>query len=347
MFKEILLDENIDLYRSLYNEAAFKTIYHHPDYLLAEEMAETYHTYLYLYEQGGEFVALPSIKRRINDIDVFVDEGEEYFDLMTPHEYSGVLASRYDLDLFRKFYIELKRYCISNNIIFQFIRFNPYSDEHKAAENFDIKLVDAQNWVDCSGDVLQHFQKRKARYVKSAMKSGMKCEEMEKSQNNIDIFYQYYKKAMNRLQAKHFLYFNDKYFFNLYKCEFTKLFFVIDSQTEQILTGIIVLCDEYHKKLYHHLSFRNDQAGNIHSMEYMIFATSQWAKKYGYTSMHLGGGSDSLHRFKDECTDKRVDFYCGSIVYCPELYQLLSDKYCEKYVEERNSSYLPIYRSKE
>lgn len=347
MFKEMLLNGNIELYESFYSKATFKTVYHHPRYLLAEELAEAYYLYLYIYEQGEEFVILPSIKRRINDIDIFIDEKEEYFDLITPHEYSGVIASSYNLELFRDFYKELKKSCIESKIIFQFIRFNPYSEEYKAAENFDVKCVDVQDWVDCSRDILKGFQKRKASYVKNAIKNGMICKEMEKSQNNIEIYYQYYKKAMERLQARQFLYFNDGYFSDLCKCEFAKLFFILDGQTKQVLTGTIVLCDEYQKRLYYHLGFKDDQAGNIHSMEYMIYSISQWAREHGYVSMHLGGGSNSLHRFKDECTDKRVDYYCGSIIYSPEVYQRLSNKYCEEYREENSSKYLPIYRSRE
>ena len=347
MFKEILLDENIELYTDYYKKATFKTIYHHPQYLLAEEKAEVYYTHLYIYEENEQFVILPSIKRRVNDIDVFSDESEEYFDLITPHEYSGVLASKYEIELFQKFYDELENYCVHNNIIFQFIRFNPYSEEYKAASRFCISVSDIQNWIDCTGDVLLHFQKRKARYVRNAIKNGIQCSEVEKDEKNIKKFYYYYYKAMKRVGAKKFLYFNYEYFTELCNKEMTKLFLVIDERTETILSGIIVLCDKREKRMYHHLSFRNGEVGNVHSMEYMMYALSEWAKKHGYASMHLGGGSASLHQFKDGCTDKRVDYFIGHIVYQPQIYQELSDKYCEKYPEERNSAFLPKYRSRE
>lgn len=347
MFRELLLDENIEIYKDYYERSSFKTIYHHPMYLQAEEKAEEYPTYLYIYEQDGLFVILPSVKRKINDIDIFADEKETYFDLITPHEYSGVISNVYDINLFQVFYSQLEEFCTNHNIIFQFIRFNPYSYEYKGAAGFDIVLADQQNWVDCEDDILSHFQKRKARYVKAAMKNGIECREFEKNVENIQIFYQYYEKAMNRLAAKRFLYFNLEYFVDLCVSEFTKLFFVIDSNTQKLLSGLIVLCDADHKKIYHHLSFRNEEIGNIHSMEYMIYATAQWAKTNGYISMHLGGGSSSLHGFKDGCTDKRVEYYVGTKIHNIPKYNKLADKFCNEYPQQRKSTYLPIYRSKE
>lgn len=347
MFKELLLHENIDIYTEYYKNAVVKTIYHDPYFLLAEEKAEMYDIYLYIYEEQDAFAVLPSVKRRVNDIDIFAKETVDYYDLITPHEYSGILSNINDFRLFRRFYKSLKEFCTCNNIIFQFVRFNPYSEEYKAAKEEGINVVfsDSQNWIDCTDDVLLHFQKRKARYVRSAIKSGMQCKEVEKNEQNVRTFFGYYTKAMDRLQARRFLYFNYEYFLKLCQCEFTKLFFVTDDKMESYFSGIIILCDRYHKRMYHHLSFRNAEAGNVHSMEYMLWATSEWAKEHGYECMHLGGGSGQLHQFKDECTDKRVDYFCGNVVYLPSAYQRFSDVFCEKYPEEKDSGYLPIYRS--
>ena len=152
---------------------------------------------------------------------------------------------------------------------------------------------------------------------------------------------------MERLSAKKFLYFNMEYFTTLCRNDFVKLFFIIDGCSQTILSGIIILCDTEHKRLYHHLSFRNAEAENLHSMEYMIYATAEWAKANGYESMHLGGGSCSLHRFKDGCTDKRVEYYVGNRIYSPTKYKILADKFCKKYPEQIDAKFLPIYRSKE
>lgn len=347
MLKEIMLDENVECYREYYHKASHKTIYHHPQFLLAEQRAEQYKIYLYIYEEQDRFAILPSVKRKINDIDVFSDLKEVFYDLITPHEYSGILSDRYDLDFYRKFYKELTAYCFGHNIIFQFIRFNPYSEEYKAAEGIQVTYSDAQDWVACTEDILQHFQKRKAGYVRSAVKNGMRLVNTEKSKLDIECFFSYYTKAMDRLKARKFLYFNKTYFAELCKEEFTKLFLVQSEDGSEVYSGAVILCDKENKRIYYHLVFKNYGKEKVHSMEYMIFSLAEWARENGYISLHLGGGGEQLHRFKDGCTDKRVDYYIGSAVYNKEVYQKLEDLFCGKYPEALDSQYLPIYRFNE
>lgn len=347
MLKEIMLDENIEWYSEYYHKASHKTIYHHPQFLLAEQKAEKYKIYLYVYEEEGRFAILPSVKRKINDIDVFLDLTEEFYDLITPHEYSGMLADRYDINIFRKLYTELRKYCVEHNIIFQFIRFNPYSEEYKAADGVQVVYSDAQDWVACTEDVLQHFQKRKAAYVRSAVKNGMCLVDTPKHKSDIECFFAYYTKAMDRLKARRFLYFNNTYFTELCKEDFVKLFLVKSKDGLEVYSGAVILCDKQNRRIYYHLVFKNYEKEKIHSMEYMIFSLAEWAREHGYVSLHLGGGGEQLHRFKDGCTDKRVDYYIGSVIYNEEVYQALTDLFCKKYPEASDSRYLPVYRFNE
>lgn len=347
MFYEWELDKDIEKYTQYYQKAKFRNIYHNPMYLLAEEKAERYKTYIYTYVCEDQFVLLPSVKRRINDLEIFIEVETIYYDLVTPHEYSGVVASEYNIDLFKEFYKELEEFCSNNNIIFQFIRFNPYSDEYKAATNFNIIFCDAQNWFDCATDVLAQFSKRKARYVKSFLNKGIRLVEAEKNKENIRIFYDLYKEAMVSLQANQFMFFNYKYFEMLCLNEYVKIFFIPELDNNNILAGIIMLCDSENRRVYHHLSFRNRLVSSEHSMEFMIYATAQWSKEHNYLYMHMGGGSEKLHQFKDGCTKEKVDYYIGNKIYNMKIYENLCNKFCSVYPEMKESSFLPLYRSKE
>lgn len=347
MLREIVFDEHIEWYRERYNKASCKTIYHHPQFLLAEQEAEQYRIYLYVYEEGGNFAILPSVKRKVNDIDVFSGLKEEFYDLITPHEYSGILAARYDLPFFKKLYRELAGFCLKNNIIFQFIRFTPYSEEYKAAEGIQVVYSDAQDWVECSCNVLQGFQKRKAAYVRSAIRNGLCLVDSPKEASDVTSFISYYTKAMDRLKAKKFLYFCDTYFVALCKEDFVKLFFVQSKDGSEIYSGAVILCDKENRRLYYHLVFKNYEKEKVHSMEYMIFSLAEWGREHGYESLHLGGGNERLHCFKDGCTDKRVDYYIGSAIYNKKVYQELVDLFCREYPEAAESQYLPLYRFNE
>lgn len=349
MFKEILLDENIELYRDYYDRATFKTIYHHPQFLLAEERAEDYNTYLYIYEENEQYVILPSIKRRVNDIDVFANENEEYFDLVTPHEYSGVIANKFDSELIRAFFIELITYCKENSIIFGFIRFNPYRNEYKEAVNYYVMKSADQVWLDCSKDVIQDgFSKSRKRDLKNAMRLGLIGKKVEKNSNNKKVFIDLYKKSMDRLQAKKFFYFSEEYFESIFDMEFSDLFFAYDSSMENILAAAIILKDSFNKTVYYHLSCRKTDIVIPGVMELLISTFSVAMQQESYKIVHLGGGAtESLRKFKEKFSNKRVPYYIAYNIFDNDKYRYLCSKYCEQNPECAESKFLPLYRSKE
>lgn len=349
MFKEILLDENIDLYTDYYDKASFKTIYHHPQFLLAEEKAEKYQTYLYIYEENEQFVILPSIKRRVNDIEEFENEQEEFFDLITPHEYSGVIAREYNLDSIRHFFCEFASYCEEHHIIFSFVRFNPYSNENEAAEKYCIIESADQVWLDCNNKFfISEFSKSRQRDLKNAIRRGLVCEKVEKSSNNKKIFTKLYKKSMSRLQAKNFFYFSEKYFECIFCLEFTDLFFTYDSDKENVLAAAIVLKDNYNKIAYYHLSCRRSDVKIPGAMELLIATFSEIMRQENYQIIHLGGGAtNSLRQFKEKFSMKRTKYYIGYCIFDNDVYSNLCDKYCKKNPGSLESHFFPMYRSKE
>ncbi len=351
MFKEILLDEAVELYADYYNRASFKTIYHHPQYLLAEEKAEKYsiYIYIYLYEEEKKFVIFPSVKRKINDLEEFTELEQTYYDLKTPHEYSGIIASEYDIEHIKKFYLALCSFCKINHIIFSFIRFNPYSDEELAALGYTVKRNDEQIWIDCmQEDITDEFSKSLRRDYKYALKHGLICSEVDKNSSNIYTFEELYIRAMDRLSAKSFFYFNEQYFNDLLQADFTRLYFVYDEHKENVLAAAIVLLDEFNKRAYYHLSCRKGGKSVSGIMELLITTFSQELKKQGYQCIHLGGGAtESLRKFKAKFSNRRIGYYIGYQIFDRESYQQLCDVFCGKNTEISSSDFLPLYRCKE
>lgn len=349
MIRELILCENIHLYNGYYNVAQYKTIYHHPLFLLTEESAEKYHTYFYIWEENEEFVILPSIKRRINDIDIFGDVDEEYFDLVTPHEYSGVIASNNDKKLIQTFYNEFAGFCKDNRIIFSFIRFNPYNCEHEATENYCLLKSADQVFVDCSlEDITKEFSKSCKRNLKIAKKEGLSCEKVVGSLQNRVIFQKLYSDAMDRLNAKSFFYFTDEYFEKLFGLDFVDVYFVYDCTKENVLAATIILKDYFNKTAYYHLSCRNAKVQGNGAMELLIETFSLELQKEGFSIVHLAGGpTESLRQFKERFSEKRVEYYIGYNIVDKNTYTYLCQMYCNKYPEYQDNGFLPLYRSGE
>lgn len=344
-----MLNDNIDIYTEYYNKASFKTIYHDPNFLLAEEKAEENNTYLYIYDKRDWFVILPGVKRKVNDVIDICQGGETYYDLRTPHEYSGVVADVYNSEHISKFYLELCRFCKQNHIIFSFIRFNPYSDERFDATNYVVQKSDEQIWIDCvQKDITDQFSKSLKRNYKCALKHGLICTEVVKDALNINLFAGLYRKAMDRLSASKFFYFNQQYFECLLKADFTKLYFVYDENKKNVLSAAVVLLDAFNKRAYYHLSCRRGGENISGVMEILVVTFSQELKKEGYRCIHLGGGAtSSLREFKARFSEQRIDYFTGHQIFDKERYQRICDIFCQKNPEMADSQFLPLYRSRE
>ena len=124
-FYSFVLHDNLEKYCELIKKVDAYSAYHEPKFLLAEEKAEEAPAIIFVYDDGEKIALLPSIKRDIGKIQG-LENFSGYFDLKTPHEYSAVIASEASENLYKNFFNALDDYCRQNNIIFQFIRFNPY-----------------------------------------------------------------------------------------------------------------------------------------------------------------------------------------------------------------------------
>lgn len=349
MIRELRLDDNIQIYKEYYDNARYKTIYHHPGFLVAEEKAEEYSTYLYILEEKKGFVILPAIKRKINDIEIFNGEKEEYFDLVTPHEYSGVIASDNNKSLIQAFYKEFTDFCRNNRIIFSFIRFNPYNSEHEVAENYCLIKSADQVFIDCNlEDITKEFSKLRKRNLKNAQKDGLSCVKVKKTSKNREIFMELYWKAMDRLNAHKFFYFNEEYFRELFELDFVDVFFVYDSKKENVLASAIILKDTFNRIAYYHLSCRNTEINVNGAMVLLIEYFSRKLQEEGYAIIHLGGGAtESLRQFKERFSKKRVEYHVGYNEFDNTSYMDFCQIYCKKHPEYQNSGFLPLYRSDE
>ena len=215
-----MLHDNLEKYSELLKKVDAYSAYHEPKFLLAEEKAEESPIKIFVYDDGEKIALLPSIKRDIGKIQGLEKFGG-YFDLKTPHEYSAVIASEASEILYKNFFNALDDYCRQNNIIFQFIRFNPYHQiDPNVAKNcgYNVILSNRQSCVTLQRpleEILKSFSSSARRNIKTAMRKNLRCEEVAPTKSNVEIFQKLYTASMDRLEAKKFFYFNKDYFENM------------------------------------------------------------------------------------------------------------------------------------
>ncbi len=346
--REILLDDCISWYENHYITAEYKSVYHDTSYLLAEQEAEVYKTYLYVLETSNNFVIFPSVKKKINDISE-LGNCKECYDLFTPHEYSGVIAGHYDESLLQLFYRELSKFCIENNIVFSFIRFNPYRREHLFVDDYEVILSNEQTTVDLTKNYESFFSSSCKRNIRKAHRDGFIGIESEKNINEVLTFEKMYVDAMKRLNAKCFFYFNHQYFLSLFNTNVSKLYFAKNKENE-IFAAAVFLADEYNRLMYYHLGCRIGDANHRGITELLFYSVFKKAEKEGFDRIHLGGGaSESLRDFKKKFSDETVEYYIGSGVFNKDIYNNLCSTVFQNNKDKANLdlNYLPAYRAVE
>ena len=134
------IKEDTDEWWTYYERVGSPGPYHRPDYLelLAgnfehdDERAE-----LFVLEDGDDIVYYPYIRRSLESVP-FADETDmplsDYDDIVSSWYYGGPFTSREDNDLCEAFAEEFGEHCRSEDIVAEFVRFDPNEKNH---ERFD------------------------------------------------------------------------------------------------------------------------------------------------------------------------------------------------------------------
>ncbi len=337
------LDSCFEEYIKLYEQFKMKDVYYDPYYLKAVQNAENSLIEIFIYEENGVKCLVPYVKRRINDLSIFKNIKEEFWDISTPHEYSGIITNSPDAN---NFYSCLGEYCQNNNIIFEFSRFNPFLKNEKFIENSGYNLIKCADNIyigltDNFEDIYKSFHRSVRKNIKRAVNSNLKFLEAEPTDENIKIFIEIYSESMDRLCAKKYFYFNNEYFQKLLKeCSQARLFFIKDKN--EIIAASILLHHE--NRAHHHLTGYKTIALDKRPNDFMIYSLIQWCQNSNIEKLHLGGGSEPIRAFKSKFSQMKIPYYIGYKIHNKEIYDYLCSVWKNHNPDRQDITYYPPYR---
>lgn len=344
------LQDDIERYNAYTKKCMEITPFHLTEYLLAEAQAEEGVIKIFLYEEDGMFALIPEVVRKINVSQYLHDFEGDLYDMITPHEYGGIVSNIDGSVLKNKLLSYISNYCAKNNIIFQFIRINPYLKELPVIykkNGYELIHSDEQVYVDLTQteDQIKKEYKANVRYgIRRAEREKLEFDLVEKSLENIRIFQKGYQKAMDILKARKFLYFNEKYFDKIINCDCSRLAMIRDKDGTTVAASIL-LTDK--TTVYYHLSWLNRDYAFKQPMDYLLHSMIMWAKKNGYKTMHIAGGGESLKKFKGGFSNTRIDYYIAYQICEREKYELLCSEWRKSFPQYARINYYPLYRYNE
>lgn len=317
-----------------------RDIYHTPEYYIMHEINGDGKAQCFVYKEKDNIVLYPFLIKKIKGYDL----DDDYYDIETAYGYGGPITNSDETSFLLKFEHYFIDYCYENNIIAEFIRFNPLID-NKNIFKTDIEILPNRKIVtlDLSKSIdriwSQEINSKNRNMIRKAIRNDLKPVQSK----DINTFKKIYFITMNKVKANGYYYFSEDYFDQIVKKEnYTIL--NIKHQDEVIASSIFMGYGHY---FHYHLSGSKKEYLNLSPNNFMLWEAIKLGKEKGYKFMNFGGGlsnqsKDSLFRFKSAFSRKHLDFYIGKRIHNSKVYSFLISEWEKKH--NKKASILLQYR---
>ena len=323
---------------------------------LPKEQQDIYYTpeYYYLYEQNGDGIAncfvfemenkialYPFLKNSINDLEYQLEN--EFYDIQGAYGYNGVVSSCFNKEFISKFYETFNLYCSKNNIVCEFLRFNPVLENSKFSDiNYNLEKDRETVVIDLKLDYNEIWEKEYSstnrNMIRKSIKLGYHSEILENpSKKQLNSFIDVYLYSMQMANAEKYFFFKNEYYESIFNnlCYNTFLLNILNANNELVCSSILFQYGEY---FHYHLSGRNEKADNSVN-NYLLDRAIDFSKSKNGKCLHLGGGrstknDDTLLKFKKNFSKKTLDFYIGKKIHNQKIYDIIVDQWSKRTISD-------------
>src|SRR5699024_852612 len=275
-----------------------------------------------------------------------------YYDLTTPYGYGGPIITESVPDkedqLINKFENEFSAYCLSNNIVSEFVRFHPVINNADSFKDIYkptfIRKTLGTNLKNYDDPFQEEFSRSSRKKVRQTLKKGITYEVIE-NPKDLDDFKKIYYSTMDRNKADEFYYFDEEYFNKSLEL-FPNNIIVVKANYEgkTVAQGFYFV---YGKYIHIHLSGTLTDYIKLSPAYILRYAVTLWGKDRGYELIHHGGGrtnstEDTLYRFKKRfAQNTEYNFKIGKKIWNHGIYK----KLCGNNERKLNTDFFPAYRA--
>lgn len=252
-------------------------------------------------------------------------EKGRYFDLASPYGYGGFIT---DNVLTVKMMEEYISYCKENNIVSEFVRFNPMLDNQEfCKEYYTTHCLGNTISIDLESEevVWSNFSSKNRNMIRKAIKEGVEVRHTNEKWI-INNFMELYNQTMDRDNATDYYYFKKDYYetFNDNLPSEHEIFYAV--KDEEIIAAAIMLFAN--NNVHYHLSASNMVGRKYAATNLIISETAKFGVEKGYKGFHLGGGvgaaEDSLYSFKKAFyKGEPKKYFIGKLTFDTEVYNEL------------------------
>lgn len=323
-------------------------IFYYPDYVsLFEFHGEGEAKLLIYYESPERIVINPFILRKINKITIFNNLSDDLYDIISPYGYTGYLRNNDQIDM-NKFFSVFKSYCQENNIVSEFVRFNPFL-ENSAYAPAEVAI---QKWndtvsIDISQDeemIWKDMSSERRNRIRKAINNNINIIEDDKL-NNLNEFCDIYYHTMDNVNAQQYYYFTKEWFNQLAYNLKGKATLYHAIYNDSIIASALMI---YQKSIAHYyLGGTLYEMRKLEPFSLLLYRAAIGLKSKGFKLFNLGGGlsqNDSLFQYKAKFSKLTAKYYIAKNIYNKEIYQYLTLLRSAQEPQYNGEPYFPAYR---
>ncbi|WKA53856.1 GNAT family N-acetyltransferase [Planococcus shixiaomingii] len=271
-----------------------------------------------------------------------------YFDTITPYGFNGPLILRCEPDkkeeLVASFNAEFQKYCEKNNIVAEYIRFNPWLKNKSDFEKiYDIEDNGSTVFIDLTVNDFfsEEFSSNSRKQVRRAWKNNVEIE-YDFTGASIQEFHRLYNIMAKRNNINNYYLFTEEFLADSFKRLEGKQFIISAKHEGNYVSAALFI--HHGDYLHYHLSANDPEYFHLAGNSLIVYEACRWGTENGKKELHLGGANNSLYRFKSGFTKREtLEFEVGTKVRIEEAYNLLVD-YKKSKSEISDTNYFPLYR---
>lgn len=301
---------------------------------------------LFFYDDGSTRGVNVVMKRDVawdRHFSEIVEEGK-YYDFATPYGYGGWIIEGDDV---AALFAAYEKWCLSNGIISEFVRYHPILKNHLKVEcAYEVISLGETVSMDLSSPevIWANLTSKNRNMIRKAQKNGVviyngRYPEIYKTFKTI------YDGTMDKDHANAYYYFGEEFYESVLNDlpQNAQVFYaVLDGQ---VIAASIMLCAN--GRMNYHLSGSLREYANLAPSNLLLYEAALWGCANGCKTLYLGGGvgsgEDSLLKFKRAFYrgEDLNRFYIGKKIFNQEKY----DELVSKREDLPESGFFPKYRA--
>lgn len=311
-------------------------VYFTPEYYSLYEANGDGKALCFIFEHDGDLALYPFLLNKINELGY--DLNTDYFDVQGAYGYNGMATSTNSADFLKSFSDFWLTWAQDNNIVAEFIRYNPVLRNENLCpwappiDVLDNVLIPLTNYE----DIWAHSYDRGVRQaIRKASRHNLSFHIQignEITQDTYDNFLELYKETMDRQNADSFYYFDQEFFHRLktYLKEYLLIMYV--EYQGHIISIDLVLHNNIN--VYGFLSGTKRKYFHVSPNSYLRDETIKALIDKGFKNYSIGGGlsrNDSIFKYKKSFSKNTESlFYIGKKIHNDDVYNAIVYQWQQK-----------------